>query len=425
MLSARSMMILIFTALCVIILWFAWWRVPFALVAKKKLDGARDSADVEDAYRKSIAQAIGAGALILGLYFTMQQYFLATQAQHIDQYQKGFEALKGTDVGVHVGAIYGLEIMANAVPEWRQSTLMGLSAAAVIFSRDPENRKEPKGLYAYRIRPDAEAALLVISRAPNENGSRYPLALGFFPGVSLHQPRLNGANLEAADLSGADLYKAQLFNANLYAVKLSGANLSGADLSQARLVNARLCEGINFAVPHLQTGSEVPTQLTAAKFYSADMRNVWLIGARLDGAILWDANLESAQLQGSLLYKATFQKANLNSARFDYSDARNADFGPHVQAPNSVDPVPSVSAKGAIFDYANLNNAKFASADLTKANFRGANLKDADFTGANTEGVNFETAYLCRTKLPNGVRSDHCNTEWTVPAPPPKLNCPD
>jgi len=92
------------------------------LVAKKSISDSKQNADVEDAYRKTIGQAIGGAALLVGLYFTMQQYFLATQAQHIEQYQKGFELLKGGDVAVHIGGIYGLEILGNAVPGLEPAT---------------------------------------------------------------------------------------------------------------------------------------------------------------------------------------------------------------------------------------------------------------------------------------------------------------
>lgn len=235
----------------------------------------------------------------------MQQYYLSTEAQNINQYQKGFEALKGSDIPVHVGAIYGLEILAGAVPEWKTSILMGISASAVVFSH------EPVEIGSSKISPDSEAALIVVSRAGADSGEvKYPLAGGIFRGSKLPWAKLRGANLESADLSGSDLYKSRFYEANLAFAQLNGANLAGADLSHARLLEARFCRGYNFAVPDLQVGIEVPTQLAGAKFESANLKGAWLVGANLDGAIFHGAVLSGAHLDGANLTDADFKGSN-------------------------------------------------------------------------------------------------------------------
>src|SRR3954451_13695635 len=159
------------------VLWFVWWPFPLRIAKRKMIRDPKQRADIEDAYRKTISQAIGGAALLTGIYFTVQQYYLATRTQNLEQYQKGFDALKGSDVAVHIGGIYGLEILSRSVPEWRTSILMGLSASAVVFSL------AKKDATATKIPPDAEAALIVVARSGEDSGERtFPLAGGSFHG---------------------------------------------------------------------------------------------------------------------------------------------------------------------------------------------------------------------------------------------------
>jgi uncharacterized protein YjbI with pentapeptide repeats len=401
-------------------LWFFWWHFPFILVSKKHFTDAKQNADVEDAYRKTIGQAIGGAALLVGLYFTMQQYFLATQAQHLDQFQKNFEALKGTDVAVHIGGIYGLEILGETVPEWKTSILMGVSAGAVTFSSGPANAGLSK------IPPDAEAALIVVSRAGEPSGEvGYPLARGFFQGAKIPYAKLNGANLENSDLSGSDLYRSRFHQANLAFAALNGANLAGSDLSNARLVRARLCKGNNLAVPDLQRGVAVRAQLRDAKLDNANLEEAWLVEADLRGTKYSGARLVGAHLEAAEMDESTnFQHADLTGANLSYADARKADFSAPAGTGATSDLSQRNILKGANLTNANLAGAKFVLADMTNAHIDGANLTDADLDGAITDGITEAGTHYCRTKWSDGkFRSNDCASDWKMP-PHPEVACP-
>jgi hypothetical protein len=108
--------------------------------------------------------------------------------------------------------------------------------------------------------------------------------------------------------------------------------------------------------------------------------------ANLDGANLNQSNLSGASFGFTSLKGASFEGANLSDASFDFF----------------------VNLNGAILTVSNLNGAKLDGAKLNGASLDGANLYEADLRFAEelTEGQ-LETAYIYKTKLPQGIDIDH------------------
>src|ERR1700722_3392956 len=90
-------------------IWRLWWRLPKRLLGKLTADivDAKDRADVEDNFRKTIGQAIGgfvvlvgAGAAYLQFWQQQQDFRDRSQAAHelliSNQVSKGFDQL-GSD----------------------------------------------------------------------------------------------------------------------------------------------------------------------------------------------------------------------------------------------------------------------------------------------------------------------------------------
>ncbi len=120
-------------------------------------------------------------------------------------------------------------------------------------------------------------------------------------------------------------------------------------------------------------------------FDSADLRDLNLSGAVLEGAMFTDANLSGSKLENADLYWSNFFRADLSNTSLVGASVRGCKF---------------ISAK--------LTNADLRGADFSKDNLGGpTQLQGADLTGCLIEGTNFEhAAYDSMTKLPNGLKPD-------------------
>jgi hypothetical protein len=282
-----------------------WWFVPKLQMRCITASDPKDRADIEDNFRKTVGQALGGIAVLIGagmayLEFTQQQETAAKQAlqqqvtaakQILEQHQesekslktsqdllisnqvaKGFEQLASDKIAMRLGGIYALEGVMNTSEQYHQPVLEALCA----FVRDGTigvtiNDKGP--------RTDIQAALSVVGRRkpwagsvdlPKGPGTRsVDLAGANIPGARLSLASLTYADLEGANLSGANLFKANLSRAVLTGAHLSGAYLEAADLSGAFLN------------------------------YGADLSGAVLAEANLSDATLFKANLTNANLTGA------------------------------------------------------------------------------------------------------------------------------
>jgi uncharacterized protein YjbI with pentapeptide repeats len=264
--------------------WWLWWRLPQRQVARLalKIRDPKARADTEDNFRKTVGQALGGAAVLIGaglayVQFTQQQ---KTQQQSAEisrqasrdllisnQVSKGFEQLAGATIPMRLGGIYALEGVMNTSEQYRLPVFEALCAYVRDGTRNPKGEDPPA--------TDVQAALTVIGRGPR-------------PAANLSQAKiphanLVNANLSSADLTGADLSSARLDGASLFGAVLSSADLNGADLTGADLHGADL------------TGTDLHgANLTGANLTLANLRDVKLDGrAQLDQACGTEAKLPS------------------------------------------------------------------------------------------------------------------------------------
>src|SRR6516164_7132586 len=107
-------------------IWWLWWRLPKWQVDRLalKIRDPKARADVEDNFRKTVGQALGGAAVLIGAGFALFQ-FLQGQNQFREQQQaahdllisnqvsKGFEQLAGNKIAMRLGGIYALENVMN------------------------------------------------------------------------------------------------------------------------------------------------------------------------------------------------------------------------------------------------------------------------------------------------------------------------
>src|SRR3984957_9246508 len=119
-------------------IWWLWWRLPKREAAQLslKIRDAKARADVEDNYRKTVGQALGGAAVLLGAGLAYLQFAQQQQAAHdlliSNQVSKGFEQLASHDLVMRLGGIYALEGVMNGSEQYHRPVLEALCA----FVRD-------------------------------------------------------------------------------------------------------------------------------------------------------------------------------------------------------------------------------------------------------------------------------------------------
>ncbi|WP_141824726.1 pentapeptide repeat-containing protein [Humibacillus xanthopallidus] len=179
------------------------------------------------------------------------------------------------------------------------------------------------------------------------------------------------------DLSGRDLGAITLANANLQKSNLSGATLVGVtSISGADFTSASL-QGVHLGAHDLATA----TTWASANFTGSDLTTIaGAASARLEGAILDNANLTGRNLRGAFLQGA--------------------------------------SLKGAVLTGADLTGAHLDGADLTGAHLGGTILHGASLQGTHFDGVDLSTTQF--DAAPQFTRSTTLRTTFsgaTVPFP--------
>jgi hypothetical protein len=264
-------------------IWWLWWRLPRRQVARLSIQipDPKARADAEDNFRKTVGQALGGAAVLIGAGAAYLQFTQQQQGVHdlliSNQASKGFEQLASEKITMRLGGIYALEGVMNTSLDYHQSVLEALCA----FVRDGTKGGGKKPATDIKDKPptDIQTAITVIGRRKPGPGD-VNLARANIPGVLLELADLSGATLTGADLSGADLSGATL----------TGADLSGADLSSAILIFAHL-PGARLTGAHLPGADLSRADLTAANLTGAD-----LTGADLTAADLFSADLTAARL---------------------------------------------------------------------------------------------------------------------------------
>ncbi len=105
-----------------------WWWLPKLAVTRLALDTPKDRADVEDNFRKTVGQALGGAAVLIGAFIAYLQFSQQQRSSHdlmiSTQVSKGFEQLGNKDViDMRLGGIYALEGVMNNSDQCHQPVL--------------------------------------------------------------------------------------------------------------------------------------------------------------------------------------------------------------------------------------------------------------------------------------------------------------
>jgi uncharacterized protein YjbI with pentapeptide repeats len=385
-----------------------WLFVPGWLAARLSIPD-KSRLELEDSYRKALAQIIGFPLALLGafgvcvaVFQALATYQSSQRVEYQNQYQRGFESLGSKSVAVRIGGLYILqtlvdpavsELQAKTSADGRDLTLLRALAAFAV-----EQRAKTDEI----VHPDALTALQILAFRKAQPNVGFDLRTGKFSGSVLaddptkRYPDFRHFDLYKADLSGSGLYRALLYEANLRLANLNGSNLAGADLSHAGLSGTTFCPGLNFAVPAMVRPYPVPVEMGNATFYSSTGDQTRFDGAHMNGSILNDSEFVSPGFVGTILEGTKFVNTSLENPDFSQADLKDASF------------------EGAM-----LIKPVFAGAVLIGTNLHvKGGISDDDLQGA----------YLCNVTGPSGKKlSDDCDKAEKERAkrlnPPSAITC--
>jgi hypothetical protein len=125
---------LIGLAIFAAVIWFVWWRLPQRQITRMafKIRDPKARADTEDNFRKTVGQALGGAAVLVGAVVASLQFTQQQRAAHdlliSNQVAKGFEQLASDNVTMRLGGIYALEGVMNTSTDYHQPVLEALCA---------------------------------------------------------------------------------------------------------------------------------------------------------------------------------------------------------------------------------------------------------------------------------------------------------
>lgn len=145
--------------------------------------------------------------------------------------------------------------------------------------------------------------------------SRISLNNEHLSGVSFKGSNLSHSSFRSCELTGADFFGADLEGTDLSGSNLTGADFRGANLNRAILSNTNL-RNADFRVSTPQNGSAGRSaRLTEAKIDHAILCQANLSGCDMSGADLSDADLTGADLSQTVLLGADLSGASLTDSR--------------------------------------------------------------------------------------------------------------
>ncbi len=287
---------------------------------------------------------------------------VSQEGQITERFTRAVDQLGSEKLEIRLGGIYALERIANESEKdyWPIMKIL----AAYIREKSPikrgntENKDCEEQEKDKELPTDIQVILEVICKREHTSNEKLDLR-----NVNIRKARLFKAHIEWADFSGADIWKAELAKAHLENATFVSAYLENASLVGAHLENARMLEA------HLER----------AYLQGIDLKDATLIESHLD-----EAHIENAVLIRAFLEETHFDRAHIEGAHFEYA---------HLKGAYLID----AHLKGTHFEIANLEGAHFEGADLEGAHFEGADLRGASIKGVKNLTVdqlfNVKTLY--------------------------------
>lgn len=289
-----------------------------SLIPKWQLSAKKDKLELdkylnlENEYRKTIAQIVGGMYVLGGFAFTWYQLVAAqntlvlSQERLItDRYSKAIDQLGGASPHTRLGGIYALGSIAKTSPDYVY-TVENVLASYI--------RKNCIYQDSAFIRDELQASVNIITGKQyhivqsDETDGSFNLSAATLNGFDF-----NKSSLEKSTLTNADFKRSFFVDANLSGVEANGATFARADLSNASM-NGGHFYGVDFTQARLDNASIKNSDLRLANFKEANLSNANLTGCDMTDVNLDRTNLFGADLQRTKgLTKELVKKARINA----------------------------------------------------------------------------------------------------------------
>lgn len=351
----------------VLIITFLFWAfVPIWLVRRFSLND-KDKAEVEDNYRKTVGQAVGAVAIIVTFAWTFtkdndtiklthkqfeaqtkqfsEQQTQARQQFANQQFIAAASLLKETSVGARVAGLYGLYEVGSKQTQYGLPTVN--AALGFIKSSHPSNSDDSWAT----VEADVQSAIGILSLL----NSKHPANLDFKEAYAVRG--------DFSSIGPTDAFAGGVF----HGAKLYGANFSGLDVTGAHFDGSYMADWEAY-------GERDWNALTREGYENTR----WNYTVSFKGAKLISAGFDNTSIAGG-----TFEDSCLGRAKFWRSDLSRASF-----------------------KNASLGLTATCDPNGGKAHFYQATLIDASFDGVDVGGVNFQEAILSGTRFAKALNVD-------------------
>ncbi|PSB13824.1 hypothetical protein C7B76_18445 [filamentous cyanobacterium CCP2] len=262
------------------------WKIPQQQANSVSSITSKERAELENANRGTLLQAIGGLFFFVTAYFTWRNLQLAEDKQVTERFSKAVEQLGSDKLEVRMGGIFSLErIMKESerdywtVIEILTSFIQSKSPSQILVNQS--NALDNQSREFQLLAEDIQAALTVISR---RNAKQDP------------EDRI--VHLDSANLRSADLRDAHFKYVDLESSNLQDANFQGADLEDANLSSANLCQ-VKFKGANLKQTNFYKADLSEADFREA--KN--LTSKQVKAAQNWDKANYDENLRKQLNYE--------------------------------------------------------------------------------------------------------------------------
>jgi len=344
----NGMLIFFLLAVAILLLYFLW-RFPIRYISAWKKDlPSKDVLSLENDYRSTLAQIVGGLIVLLGLFFTTNEFFNTRRAMDIERrskeserFTRAIELLGNNEILKQTGGAFALESIAETDPDDYRWATVNVFAAFIKTNRsasgtgsptvDPSVAPTPSNLASPTPGPSVSPGTTPTA-TPQLASSPTPLAVRPMSNASrdLIQEMLSfigkdeknpspdiPLNLSLTDLRNFDMRGGHFEFVNFrglsgFAIDFTGAYLKRADFQHSDQP---------YNVSNLKCGKFNAADLDGARFNGANLQGVRFNKAKLSKNTTFDqADLTGANFQGTDLSQVErLTQAQIDSAMLDAS----------------------------------------------------------------------------------------------------------